>query len=420
MSSPRRSHLLVVLLLGLLAFLALSGPALAADLDEIDPDDLEASEIALRLSPAVLEVPHEAGSSHHELRVDNLGTRPVQVITQLDEFTVTEDGITQFLGPEDASATSWASLDVESFELAPSDRRDVVLTVDVPDDAEPGERYLSVIFVVPGDEDGDGNISVTHRVAVKLFIEVPGQRIEHLELGELDGPRLIDAGPAAFELTVHNHGNVHRRFEEDGRLLATRDNTSFPFENFTVLGDSTRVVEATWTDPPLLCWCTVDVEIDDGRGNLLTASTQVIAFPLRFSLALLVLTVGLAFVAVGRRRGRTARLERKLQNARGQDAHPTPDVPAPPADTRPPSGPRSLSPPVPPARHDVPVAQPAQLVTTVPSSPFADAAAVTGTEASPSAPQEPAPAPAPRQLDTRMFTAHALPDQPQRRRRRRN
>ena len=325
---PRRQHPLVVLLLGLLIFATLSAPALAAD-DPADPPDDERPEIALRLSPAVLEVPHESGPSRHELRVDNLGSQPFTVITELADFTVTEDGTTQVPGPDELSATAWANLDIDTFELAPGERRDVTLTVEVPDDAEPGERYLSAIFAVPGDPGDGGNISVTHRVAVKLYIDVPGERVERIDLGELSGPRLIDTGSASFALTVDNRGNVHRRFEEETQLLASDGDTDFAFENFNVLGDSTRVVHAVWPDPPLLCWCTVEVAIDDGQGDLLIASTRVIAFPLRLSLALLTLTVGLALLAltvglsllaVGRRRRRTARFDRQLHAARREGA----------------------------------------------------------------------------------------------------
>ena len=123
-------------------------------------------------------------------------------------------------------------------------------------------------------------------------------------------------GPATFDLTVDNRGNVHRLFEESIRLLASNGDAEFSCENFTVLGDSTRVVQAVWPDPPLLCWCTMDVEIDDGQGNLLIASTRVVAFPRRLSLALLALTAGLALLAVGRRRRRTARFDRQLGVAR--------------------------------------------------------------------------------------------------------
>ena len=314
---PRTRHPLAVLVLGLLASAVLTAPALAAQ--DAPTDDTRPS-ISLRVSPAVLEVPLQSEPARHQLRLDNKGSQPLTVTAELAEFTVTEDGTTTFIGPDELSATAWAELDADTFELAPGERRDVVLTVDVPADVEPGERNLSVIFAVPGDADGDGNISVTNRVAVKLYIEVPGQRTERIELGDLSGPTLIDAGPATFELPVHNRGNVHRQFQEDGRIEATTGHGQFAFDNFTVIGNATRVVEAVWPDPPMLCWCTIEVEVDDGQGNLLIASTRVIAFPLRLTLGMTALLTGLVVLTIGRRRRRAARFEQQLDAARREGA----------------------------------------------------------------------------------------------------
>ncbi len=350
---PRTRHPLAVLVLGLLASAVLTAPALAAQ--DQTSDDPQPS-ISLRVSPAVLEVPLQSGPARHELRLDNRGSQPLTVTAELAEFTVTEDGITTFLGPDELSATSWADLDADTFELAAGQRRDVVLTVDVPADAEPGERNLSVIFAVPGGFDTDSNISVTNRVATKVYIEVPGHRTERIELGDLSGPRLIDAGPATFELPVHNRGNVHRRFEEDDQILATTGHTPFPFDNFTVIGNATRVVETVWADPPLVCWCTVEVEIDDGQGNLLVASTRVIAFPLRLTLGMAALLAGLTALAIGRRRRRAARLAQQLDAARreGATARPVPRHPAASA----PSAPTPAVPPGPQPTAQAPTREP--------------------------------------------------------------
>ncbi len=330
---PRTQHPLAVLVLGLLTSSVLIAPALAAE-DAASQD--AQPEISLRVSPAVLEVPLQTGPARHEMRLDNRGSQPLKVEAELAEFTVTEDGTTTFLGSDELSATSWAELDTDTFELAPGERRDIVLTVDVPDEPEPGERNLSVIFAVPGNPDAEGNISVTHRVATKVYIEVPGQRSERIELGDLTGPRLVDGGTTTFELPVHNRGNVHRRFEEDSQIMATTGHGQFSFDNFTVIGNATREVEAVWANPPLLCWCTIEIEVDDGQGNLLVASTRVIAFPLRLTLGMTVFLAGLVVLAIGRRRRRAARFEQQLDAARREGAD-TRTAPRPPAASVPPA-----------------------------------------------------------------------------------
>ncbi|QBI20781.1 hypothetical protein ER308_15220 [Egibacter rhizosphaerae] len=320
LGTQRRTSALVLGLV--LVLFAIPTPA-SADTEPEDVEDRPA--MSLRVSPAVMEVDHAPGGTVEPLRVDNTGSEPVEVVAEVTEFTVTEHGTTEFAGPDELSAADWVTLEETEFALEPDERHDLDVTVDVPEDAEPGERYVSVILAVPS-ADGEGNISLTHRVAAKLYIEVPGDQIEQLELGELSGPAVIDRGPAEFELAVHNRGNIHRTFQEEGRLTATTGEGDFAFENFTVLGDGTRLVEGVWRDPPILCLgCTVEVTADDGQGGEVVATTSVLVFPWQLSLAGLLAGLGLLMLLLARRR-------RRAEKRRGQGdvTPPLSDEPAAP------------------------------------------------------------------------------------------
>ena len=306
--SPRMPRDILALPLGLIVVMSFAAAAFAQE-------PLEEAAISLRLSPAILEVAHDAPGGDHQLRVENTGTERLRIETEVSEFRVTPDGTTEFEGAENLSAAAWVTVKTPVFDIAPGAARDVSLAVAVPDDAEPGERYGSVIFAVP-PKASDGNITATHRLATKLYIDVPGRAVENLELGTLSGPRLVDSGAARFELTVHNRGNVHRRFEEATRLLATSGDSKFAFQNFTVLGESTRKVEAMWAEPPTFCWCSIAVETDDGQGNILSASTRVLMFPLRLTLAGVAAVIGLGMLLAASRRRRAQRLEQLLAQAR--------------------------------------------------------------------------------------------------------
>lgn len=298
--SPRMPRAIVTLLLGLTLVVGSAGGAGAQQ-------PAEQAAVAVRVSPAIATVAHHAQGARQRLRVDNTGSQPLHVVTEVAEFTVTPEGTTEFAGDEQLSAAAWVSVDNPVFDIEPGGRHDVEVTIDVPEDAEPGERYVSVIFAIP-PTGSDGNLALTHRVAAKLYIDVPGDPIRHVELGAFTGPRLVDSAAARLDLTVHNRGNVHRRFEDSTRLIAIRGEDEFAFQNFTVLGGSTRVVEAIWTDPPTFCWCTIAVETDDGQGNLLVASTRVLMFPLRLTLAILAAGLGLSLLLAARRAPRLQHL----------------------------------------------------------------------------------------------------------------
>ncbi len=335
-SAVRRATLTLAVLGLALSSLA-SGTAFAqAELSEVESGPA----VSLRVTPATLQLTDIQTGGVEHLRVENTGTRPVVVDTDLAGFSVTEDGTTRFTGPTEASAVNWVTLGAETFELDGGERYELAVSVDIPDDAEPGERYVSVLLSVPPPAVEDGNIPVTHRVAARLYIDVPGQRVELIELGELTGPRIMD-GRGEFAVPVHNRGTVHRQFARAEQLVATTGDHQIPFPAFTVLADSTRVVETVWTDPPVLCLCSVTISVDNGQGAVLTASTRVLVFPWRATLILLALLAGLALFRTGRQRSRQARHHTRPEAA---PANPIPQPPQPSPAATPPEDPHQRQP----------------------------------------------------------------------------
>lgn len=88
-------------------------------------------------------------------------------------------------------------------------------------------------FTLTEDNDGEGSISLTHRVAAKLYIEVPGDQVE--QLAPAHRPAADRRRPRRVPADGHNHGNIHHSFQEDSRLVAAADQATFASDNFTVL-----------------------------------------------------------------------------------------------------------------------------------------------------------------------------------------
>jgi len=91
------------------------------------------------------------------------------------------------------------------------------------------------------------------------------------------------------------------------------------FPDFSVLRGSSRVVSTRWQHPPLICLCRVTVATDDGHGHQVAVSRRVVVFPLRFSVGLLFLALGLGLAQKrlrGRRQQQSAeRMEQLRQQA---------------------------------------------------------------------------------------------------------
>jgi len=211
----------------------------------------------------------------------------------LSEFTQAPDGRVTFSPPGPLSAASWVNVQPVSFDLTPGHTVPVKVTVSVPASHEPGERYVGVIFRVPA-EQAEGNVAVSGAIGIQLLMNVPGEVIRSIGVGPLTAPRFSDGGPVQLRLNLHNLGNVHRDYVKPDTLTATIvGKTNVSFGDFTILGDSSRVVEAAWLDPPLFCLCMARVTADDGRGHPVTVEARFIVFPFRLVAGVLIAAMGL-------------------------------------------------------------------------------------------------------------------------------
>jgi hypothetical protein len=272
---------------------------------------------SMTVSPARLDVVPAAGESIQKVRAANTGTEPLHVEVTITEFRQLEEGQIVFETQDDPlSAVHWLDVGPLSFDLAPGDERHVRIHVSVPDQAEPGERQVAVLFTVEAGET-QGNIRLNRTIASELLINVPGRTVEESAFGDLDSPWFADAGPIPLTLEVRNLGNIHRDYIQPDHLVAqTSTGQTVPFPPFTVLRDSKRLIETQWPDPPLACICTITVESDDGRGNLIRASARVIVFPLRFVLGIVIAAGGLFMLTRGGVRRRRKATDERIDQAR--------------------------------------------------------------------------------------------------------
>jgi hypothetical protein len=86
---------------------------------------------------------------------------------------------------------------------------------------------------------------------------------------------------------------------------------ALPLPTFTILRDSTRLVRTSWPDPPLLCICHVVVHLNDGTGHVITRTAEVIVFPVRLLIGIVVAAIGLWLLT--RRTFRARRLRRQAR-----------------------------------------------------------------------------------------------------------
>ncbi|MGH3341350.1 MAG: hypothetical protein ACRDPK_00395 [Carbonactinosporaceae bacterium] len=146
-------------------------------------------------------------------------------------------------------------------------------------------------------------------MASELFVKVPGPITHEIALGPLDAPPFTFGGSVPLALSVRNRGNVHEDYTRPHALVARADGRRITFPDFTVLGGSTRIVEAEWVDPPLLCVCEASVRTGDGRGHAITRQARVVIVPFREIIGVLIAALGLVLLTRGGRRFHRSRLD---------------------------------------------------------------------------------------------------------------
>ena len=257
---------------------------------------------SLTVSPArTISTPVD-GRVAETFRVSNSGTEAVHVRAVLGTFVQRPDGGVAFVAAASGTAASWASVSPRAFDLGPGEKRAVSVAARLPGRLEPGDHQIGVTFVVPAG-DGAGNVAVNRGIGAQLLVPVPGAADRRIDVTDVDLPWLADGGPIRVRTTVRNRGNVHQDFGGARPLTAdVGPGQRIAFGGFTVLRESTRVVETDWSDPPLFCFCRVVVRAADGRGGTTFATERVVVVPLRLIAAGLLLAVGAALVMRGRRR----------------------------------------------------------------------------------------------------------------------
>ena len=156
---------------------------------------------------------------------------------------------------ESYSLARWIYCEPREFDLHPKEEKTVKFTIRIPENAEPGGHYGSVLAGAKGIAGGGGTGAlVVQRVGALVLLTVPGEMIEKLTVKEFSAPRYSEYGPIPFTLKFENQGTVHVKpvgsitiADFMGKKIAEVE-----FSSKTVLPDAIRKIEAEWNKKWLL------------------------------------------------------------------------------------------------------------------------------------------------------------------------
>lgn len=234
-----------------------SAPAAAVT---VDPAPASASAAQWSVAPATSAGPDGRISLRHTIdpgsgvddaiAVSNLGTETATYVVAPGDGVVGDSGAFDIAAGDPQDSGAWITvdgLDAGSVTVAPGETRVLPVRIDVPMDVTPGDHPAGIVVGVTRSSDG---VAVTNRVGVRVHLQVAGDIVPALHVGDVAAsftPSLVPFAPGTLrvETRVENTGNVRL-----GALAAVSgtgvDAATLAGDPAELLpGDSTTVVTET-------------------------------------------------------------------------------------------------------------------------------------------------------------------------------
>ena len=211
------------------------------------------TERGFSISPLTFELTANPGDIlTNKLKVYNPTDTIIGIKMEVEDFTVAGETGEVRIQPaetETYSLAAWITTEPTEFTLEPREQKFVDFTINVPENAEPGGHYGSVLATTTGII-GDEIIgsSVVQKVGNLVLLTVSGEVKEELIVKDFSSPSFLEYGPVNFIMRFENLGTVHVRPKGFIAITNWRDKKviDIPFPQNNVIPGSIRKIEASW------------------------------------------------------------------------------------------------------------------------------------------------------------------------------
>ena len=226
---------------------------------------------AVTVSPLVIEADADPGQQVTRiLRVVNETSAPMELFMEKVAFTARDDaeegGKPQFIPADQTNEQllNWISFSTPSVGLQPQQESEVLLTIKVPQDAQPGGHYAAVFWSSdpPSEVAGGSQIKIGSKVATLILLNVSGNVVENASLelfSTINHKAFFNRLPVDFDLRFVNNGTVHVKPQgslEISDMLGRKSKIVLVNDaGGNVLPGTARKYQSFWTKKP-----TVDAE----------------------------------------------------------------------------------------------------------------------------------------------------------------
>lgn len=169
---------------------------------------------AVTVSPPVMEFDARPGDTIVDVikLYNETGETQTFVGTVQSFKALNETGAPNFSSVEESTGlATWLKLDESSITLGPSERKDVLFSISVPADAEPGGHFTGVLWSAGGAVAAGGTgVGITMKTGTLVLVRVAGAVSETGRLASFIADRQsYNYLPVNFAVRFENLGNVH-------------------------------------------------------------------------------------------------------------------------------------------------------------------------------------------------------------------
>lgn len=275
--------------------------ALAVAACAIAPAAAARAQVSVSLYPVSFRYDIPRGSSQTGvITVSNPSETAISLQVETENFSGGEGGTVEF-APEGAKygLLSWMSVDRTPFVLGPGQKKEVPFTISVPENAEVGGHYGTILFRASSADVGGGggsSIGISGRVGSIILVSVPGDAKRSGELVGVSAPGFIQYGPLTVNASYKNTGSVHYVTKGTATFKGIFGSRTVAFDEKTILPDVQRdtsaTLDKTWLIGPVFTTATLEA----GDGTKQTMSATTFAFPVIPGVVTILVILGIAFL----------------------------------------------------------------------------------------------------------------------------
>lgn len=268
----------------------------------------QADKIGMSISPPTFELTLRKGeTATNVIKFENINNFPLSIGVSVRNFTAQgEEGAVNLTTEENSfSLASWVSVSPKTVTIPANSRAVFSFIIKVPNNAEPGGHFGSIIFATAPPKDvQQTSAAVAQEIGALILLKIPGITKLSYDIASFSPEKTIFwSNPLSFIVRVRNNGSVH--VKPSGRIILTnmfgqKKIQEVPAKN--VLPDAVRRIEVS-VSPQLLFGYYTATLILDASGIQKTAGISFWAFPGKEVLVIGgILLIVLVILIKGRRR----------------------------------------------------------------------------------------------------------------------